>query len=728
MTGRQVSHFRVDERLGSGGMGVVYRAFDLTLERPVALKVLTGEDWADEERRRRFLVEAKAASSLTHPNIVAVYEVGSEGGLDYIAMELIEGQTLSELLRRAPLPPDLVYRYGAEVCDALTRAHESGVIHRDLKPGNIMVTRDGHVKLLDFGLAKVQRTSSPVDPQATATALTQIGQVMGTPAYMSPEQAMGQPVDARSDIFSLGCVLYEMWNGAPPFEGKTTLQILRQVVSADPPGWKKFESEAPEPFVELLGQMLVKDPEGRPTAAEVAGDLRSLSGPGLAISKGTRRIRRRWFALGGAVALAATGWASRGWWWPGGQSPAIPRIEREVLPGVDPKASVRDLMDQGMRCLRLRYLKNGPERAAEFFQLALQADPESAAARAGLSMAYRYRYLAQREPQWLKQAMDSAAEAVARGPLMSVNQLALSGAYEATGKLPEARKSAAEAIRLDPGNALAHVQLASVLRRQGELEAGVAELGKALKIAPDLWEGYSLLGTIEYGQGNLEQAIEAFEKMRRYAPSNGTAYFSQAAALHQLGRTDEAAGVLQAGLAIRPSEAMYANLGTLVFFQGKYAEAAKYFEEGIRLGAANDEAWGSLGDAQRWAAGQREKSLESYATAIRLARKSLETSPSVGTRRRLAGYLAKSGAIEGARRELAVLEGEAKLKGPDWYAMAVVAEVTGDRAKALAFLDKAFTAGYSTIEADHDPELLGLRSDPRYQQMVTRVARTAKKP
>lgn len=720
MTGRTIGHFRVDDRLGSGGMGVVYRAFDLKLERPVALKVLTGEDWADEERRRRFLTEAKASSALTHPNIVAVYEVGSEGDLDYIAMELIEGETLSARIRRGRLAPEEVYRYGAEVCDALTRAHQAGVIHRDLKPGNIMVTRDGRVKLLDFGLAKVQKTTAQPDPQTTATALTQIGQVMGTPAYMSPEQAMGQPVDARADIFSLGCVFFEMWMGGPPFEGTTTMQVLRQVVSADPPRWKQFANEAPEPFVDLLRRMLLKDQEGRPAADEVARDLRQLLGPGKAVSKG-ERTKRRWLgALVAAAAVAASGWATRAWWW-AEDRPVTPllRVEREVLPPLDTQASVRDLIDNGMKCLRLRYLKGGPELAAEFFQVAIQADPESVSARAGLSMAYRYRFLTQRDPQWKHQALEAGQEAVRRAPLMSLSHLAVSGAQEVAGQTAEARRSADEAIRLDPANALAYVQRASVLRRQGEVDAAVAELKKALSLAPDLWDAYLLLGTIQYNRGSLEAAIQAFQKVRELAPSNGAAYFSLAAALHQLRRTDEAASVLQAGLAIQPSDAMYTNLGTLVYFQGKYAEAARCFQEAIRLGATADDSWGNLGDAQRWAPGGRQKSLESYATAIRLVR---QAPVSPASTRRLAGYLAKSGDLAAARRQLEDLETKPSLTGPDYYAMAVVAELIGDRDRSLKHLERAFSSGYSTVEADHDPELSGLRSDPRYQQLLTRAA------
>src|SRR5260370_6708332 len=210
MLGTWIAHYVVVERLGQGGMGVVYKARDTHLDRFVALKVLPPERVADPERKRRFVQEAKAASALNHPNIVHIYDIAKDGEIDYIAMELIEGRTLANLIGQQGLRTDQILKYGTQVADALAKSHAAGVIHRDLKPGNIMVTESGLVKVLDFGLAKL--AESPVRGELAATATiavsgsphTSEGAIVGTVSFMSPEQAEGKEIDARSDIFSFG--------------------------------------------------------------------------------------------------------------------------------------------------------------------------------------------------------------------------------------------------------------------------------------------------------------------------------------------------------------------------------------------------------------------------------------------------------------------------------------------------------------------------------------------
>jgi serine/threonine protein kinase len=217
MTGQTISHYTVLDKLGQGGMGVVYQARDTRLDRLVALKFLPPEKLADPDRKARFIREARAASALNHPNIITIYDIAQvEVGqavppADFIVMEYVAGKTLSQLISPKGLPPKEALKYALQIADALAAAHAKGIIHRDLKPGNIMVTEDGLVKVLDFGLAKLTEPSGPGESTATA--------VVGTVAYMSPEQAEGIKVDARSDIFSFGAVLYEMLAGRRAFSG-----------------------------------------------------------------------------------------------------------------------------------------------------------------------------------------------------------------------------------------------------------------------------------------------------------------------------------------------------------------------------------------------------------------------------------------------------------------------------------------------------------------------------
>lgn len=209
------NRYRIDAQLGEGGMGEVYLAVDTQLGRKVALKILPAELTRDEERVRRFEREARTASGLNHPNILTIYEIGRAEGTHFIITELVEGETLRDLIRTGPIELTRLLDIGAQAADALAAAHRAGVVHRDIKPENIMVRRDGYVKLLDFGLAKLLETSR----DAPLTALTTPGMVVGTIQYMSPEQTAGSHVDHRADIFSLGCVLYEMATSRHPFPG-----------------------------------------------------------------------------------------------------------------------------------------------------------------------------------------------------------------------------------------------------------------------------------------------------------------------------------------------------------------------------------------------------------------------------------------------------------------------------------------------------------------------------
>ena len=217
MIGRVVSHYEILAKLGEGGMGVLYKARDSRLDRLVALKILRPDKVKDPERRRRFVQEARAASALNHPHIVTVYDIGEADGVHFIAMEYVEGTTLADRIGRRGLPLPDALKHAAQIADALAQAHAKGIVHRDLKPANVMVTADGSTKVLDFGLAKLVETDVSEGETTEFNPLTEEGMIVGTAAYMSPEQAQGRRVDARSDIFSFGSVLYEMVTGRRAF-------------------------------------------------------------------------------------------------------------------------------------------------------------------------------------------------------------------------------------------------------------------------------------------------------------------------------------------------------------------------------------------------------------------------------------------------------------------------------------------------------------------------------
>jgi serine/threonine protein kinase len=257
MIGQRLLHYEVVEKLGEGGMGVVYKARDTHLDRFVAIKVLPPERVADPSRKARFVQEAKAASALNHANIITIYDISESDGVHFIAMEYIEGKTLAEIIGRKGLKPGEALKHAVQIADALAKAHAKGIIHRDLKPTNIMVTTDGVAKVLDFGLAKLTEVQ-PGDE--TVTLRTEEGAILGTAAYMSPEQAQGKVVDARSDIFSFGSVLYEMATGRRAFEGDTKMSTLAAIINREP---KPVTGVVPAELERIIRKCLRKDPERR---------------------------------------------------------------------------------------------------------------------------------------------------------------------------------------------------------------------------------------------------------------------------------------------------------------------------------------------------------------------------------------------------------------------------------------------------------------------------------
>jgi serine/threonine protein kinase/pimeloyl-ACP methyl ester carboxylesterase len=276
LSGRVVSSYRLVSRLGAGGMGEVYLAHDAKLDRPVALKFLSPELMVDRDRLRRFHQEARAASSLNHPHIVVVHDFGELDGRPYLVTEFVEGETLRQRLQRGPLAPRDVVDIGIQIAGALAAAHARGLVHRDIKPDNVMVRPDGYVKVLDFGLAKLATTHRSSD-RIPSESRTHPGTVMGTPRYMSPEQARGLDLDARSDLWSLGVVLYEMIAGRPPFDGATPADAIAALLGTDP---LALEGQAPHPNAELsaiVTKALRKDRLERYADADaMLADLRRL--------------------------------------------------------------------------------------------------------------------------------------------------------------------------------------------------------------------------------------------------------------------------------------------------------------------------------------------------------------------------------------------------------------------------------------------------------------------
>ena len=339
--GARLGHFEILSSLGAGGMGEVYRARDTRLDRTVALKLLPSELMRAPGRRvERFRQEARAIARITHPNICTLHDVGEDGSAIFLVMEYVAGTTLASRLTDGPLALPLAQRIAIGIADALDHAHRSGVVHGDLKPGNIMLTRDG-VKLLDFGLARLRERDDQIPLDATQTErLTEVGAIAGTVPYMAPEQIEGRDIDERTDIFSFGVVLYEMVSGRRPFEGDTRVSLMAAIVSGEAPPLRSLQPQTPPSLERLIVRCLAKDRDDRwQTARDLAAELRWIvaEGPGtLPVPSATSRDRRRtalWGAAAGAAATAAVLATAAASMWP---APSV----AEYLPATFRKGAV----------------------------------------------------------------------------------------------------------------------------------------------------------------------------------------------------------------------------------------------------------------------------------------------------------------------------------------------------------------------------------------------------
>jgi serine/threonine protein kinase len=356
MIGQKLSRYKITDKLGEGGMGEVYLAQDTELDRKVALKMLPAEMADDPERLERFRREAKAVAALNHPNIVTIYSIEESEGTRFLTMELVEGESLDRLLPPGGLPLSKVFDIAIPLADALAAAHERGIVHRDLKLANVMVNRDGRVKVLDFGLAKLADSGAAladgeVTEMATRTALTGEGMVMGTAPYMSPEQVEGRAVDHRTDIFSLGIVLYEMATGRRPFQAETSAALVSSILRDTPPPVSEVNVALPRHLGRIIQHCLEKDPRNRyQSALDVRNELKSLrrevdsgtvttgSGAVREVPGEARGERRSSAGIWAALAAAAALILAVGWWLGRGTGPA-PQQERSPTAASRPAAT-----------------------------------------------------------------------------------------------------------------------------------------------------------------------------------------------------------------------------------------------------------------------------------------------------------------------------------------------------------------------------------------------------
>ena len=726
MTGTTVGNYRVVSHLGAGGMGVVYKALDLRLQRHVALKVLPADVSSDEGRRQRFLREARAASALNDPHIITIHDIFEHDGTDVLVMELVEGRTLREMMQ-GPLPMEQAVTWARQMADALGLAHGAGIVHRDLKPGNVMVTERGALKVLDFGLAKVAATADEV----TITTPTVAGDVLGTIEYMSPEQARGETVDHRTDIYSLGTMLYEMLAGRRPFQSENRLALLHEISHGPVTPLHTASPALPEALNDVVMKALERDPKMRfQSMWELSSALKFASvgsAPPASAEKATtpvlapRRSRRPVFAaMAGIVVLIGAGAGYQVW-----RSRAMPaQPKASVMPAATVAAAPTTALEftqQGLGLLRRFDRVGNIDKAIASFESAITLDKAFAPAWAGLARAFWRQRFETGDASWTPRAVDAATQATTLDAYLADAHVSLGLAKLSAGDVAAARQALEYALTLDPGNAGAHRGLGDIDDAADRKAQAAERYERALSSDATDWDLMNVRGAISYDRAEYAEALVWYQRAADAAPDCASPSLLMGSAYHMLGDFTNAAASFQRSIGIQPTDSAYTNLGTALFFQGRYRESVQAFERAVELAPSRALLWGNLADAYRWVPGNTAKSREAYGRAIGRLRELLaEDSGNVLNRSRLALYLAKSGDTNAALTELAQVPTRTAKEVNTLFRATVTYELAGDRTNALAMLERALASGYPVNEVRMDPELAALRKDVRYHRLIGR--------
>jgi serine/threonine protein kinase/Flp pilus assembly protein TadD len=622
--GQTVSHYRIVEKLGGGGMGVVFRARDTRLGRSVALKFLPHEFAHDATSVERLRREARAASSLNHPNICTIYDIGEEAGRTFIVMECLEGQTLKHLIQSKPLENPRLLQLAVQMAEALDAAHAQGIIHRDVKPANIFVTQRGQVKVLDFGLAKLVPAGhdaaagpahSGLQEEISEAQLTRPGTAVGTVAYMSPEQARGEELDIRTDLFSLGAVLYEMATGQPAFPGNSVALVFEAILNRDPDSITRLNPQRPDGMEAIIAKALQKDRQERyQSAAEILSDLRAIvAGENVHVGGGSAwSKRKRWLQALALLAIAAVlmvGFSLR-------QRQSHKLTEKDTIVLTDFANSTGDsVFDDTLKTALNVSLRQSPflnvlsdsKIASTFQHMTRPPDtkltPDVAmelCQRAG-SKAYIAGSIGRLGTEYV---LGLKAVNCQNGDTLAQEQLTAA----TKEKVLDALGGAASKLRAQLGESLATVQKFDTPLEQAttsSLEALKAySLGKragaksnaaslpyfehAVELDPNFAMGYRALGVDYYNLGEVGRASEYFSKafqLRQHASERETLAITADYYQQITGELDKAAQTFQEEIESYPREpSAYANLANVYAAQGHYEKANEMMRQALHLG------------------------------------------------------------------------------------------------------------------------------------------------
>ena len=633
MIGQTLGHYRIEAELGAGGMGVVYRARDTRLERSVALKFVGEQRAADAGARDHLLREARAASSLNHPHICHIYEVGEAEGRAYIAMELVEGRPLSGMVPAEGLPVEAALRYGAQVADALAHAHERGIVHRDLKSANIVVTAEGRAKVLDFGLAGRLPDQELAEATRSRAALTATHAVAGTLPYMAPEALRGEPADARSDLWALGVLLYEMAAGKLPFEGQTGFE-LSSAILREPP--RTFGARVPAGLRAIIQRLLAKEPGQRyQRAGEVRAALEALqSGTAIAAVPASRAIVRRWWFWAVATPLLLIGLgvviaAIRGVPFSIGYTkiekpaaPAAPRLSTGGKPSANAEAN--EYFERAMLFLQQRFEL---PRARQMLERALELDPHLGEARGWYGFTYVLMIESgySNDPALFYKAEEELRRALQDDPTSDIAHAGLAAVYLLQGRKELVPAQIEQLVKSNPASQSANMWSLLYDRLNGDYGHAQETARKILGPDPLFFPARTYLGEVLREQGKLPEAIREQEKVLEQDSTNIFALRHLSRAYLDLGDLRRARATMERA---RPEDRQNYRLrlgrALLLAREGRRAEALKEMDPEVEKYAGVHVIMNAEAAAFYAVLGEKEKALEWLDRAVRNGDERLE--------------------------------------------------------------------------------------------------------
>ncbi|HTM00958.1 MAG TPA: protein kinase [Candidatus Omnitrophota bacterium] len=775
MIGALLSHYRIVEQLGAGGMGIVYRATDERLQRDVAIKVLPTGTLDSEPARQRFRREAHALSRLSHPRISTIHEFDSVADRDFLVMEFVPGVTLADRLRSGPLPNEETLRIARQIAEALEEAHEQGIVHRDLKPGNVMITEKGWIKVLDFGLAKLINVEGDLNA-SMGSNITESQTVVGTLPYMAPEQLLGQPVDERTDLHALGIVLYEMTTGVRPFAAETAAGVIDAILHRRPPSPRTLRPDLPPGLESIILRCLEKDPDRRyPTAAALARDLEPAGVEGAFPSRrrSPRRLRMA-IGFGAAVALAGVGaWKGRDLVGALAHAPRFEAIAVLPLENLSGDAT-QDYFAEGMtdelttqlaRVGSLRVISRSSSAAARAQgggtraiagKLHVDAVVEGSVTRSGdrvrisakLIDAARDRYLwaqsYEREMKDVLALQGEVALAIARqiGARLSPGdrerltsdkrvrpeafEAYLRGRYfwnrRTKGALEEALAQFRQAAVLDSAYAPAYAGIADVYvildayagARPSETFPRAREAAlRALALDDGLAEAHTALARVRlHYDRDLPGAAAEFRRAIECNPGYATAHHAYSIYLRDVDRPDDAIAEAVRARALDPiSPIINANLGDTYFYARRYDQAIA--QHRATLVMAPD-----FGPSHLYLGAALERTGRFGEALIEIERARSLVGDSTFGLGPLGFTAARAGDTERARavlRNLTALHADGRAPAAD---VALVEVGLGDREAAIRWLTRAYEGRDPLNNLGVDPRFDSLRGDSRFNALL----------